>query len=92
MPVRYTGDVREHLAVRERAGVFDVSHMGEFLVSGPGALEFLNRMITNDLAAIEPGQAIYSPMCRPGGVIVDDLLVYREPDRFMVVVNASNQM
>jgi aminomethyltransferase len=90
MPVRYTGDVREHVAVRERAGLFDISHMGEFHVEGPGALEFLNRVITNDLAAAAPGQAVYSPMCRPDGGIVDDLLVYRFPDHFMVVVNASN--
>jgi aminomethyltransferase len=90
MPVRYTGDVREHLAVRKAAGLFDISHMGEFFVSGPGALEFLNQAITNDLAAIAVGQALYSPLCRPGGTIVDDLLVYRSADHFMVVVNASN--
>ena len=90
MPVRYTGDVREHLAVRERAGLFDISHMGEFHVEGPGALEFLSHAITNDLASAAPGQAVYSPMCRPDGGIVDDLLVYRFADHFMVVVNASN--
>jgi aminomethyltransferase len=90
MPVRYTGDVREHLAVRERAGLFDISHMGEFHVAGPGALDFLNRAITNDLASIAVGQAVYSPLCRPDGGIVDDLLVYRFADRFLVVVNASN--
>jgi aminomethyltransferase len=90
MPVRYSGDVREHLAVRQRAGLFDVSHMGEFVVSGSGALDFLNRMITNDLETIAPGQAIYSPMCLPSGGIVDDLLIYREADWFMVVVNAAN--
>jgi aminomethyltransferase len=90
MPVRYTGDVREHVCVRERAGLFDISHMGEFHVEGPGALEFLNHAITNDLAAAAPGQAVYSPMCRPDGGIVDDLLVYRFADHFMVVVNASN--
>ena len=90
MPVRYTGDVREHLAVRERAGLFDISHMGEFHVEGPGALEFLDRAISNDLASAVPGQAVYSPMCRPDGGIVDDLLVYRFDDHFMVVVNASN--
>ena len=90
MPVRYTGDVREHLAVRERAGIFDISHMGEFHVEGPGAFEFLNRVITNDLSTAAPGQAVYSPMCRPDGGIVDDLLVYRFEDHFMVVVNASN--
>jgi aminomethyltransferase len=90
MPVRYTGDVREHVCVRERAGLFDISHMGEFHVEGPGALEFLNHALTNDLAAAAPGQAVYSPMCRPDGGIVDDLLVYRFDDHFMVVVNASN--
>jgi aminomethyltransferase len=91
MPVRYTGDVREHLLVRESAGLFDISHMGEFHVAGSGALEFLNRVITNDLAAIAVGQAVYSPMCRPDGGIVDDLLVYRSADHFLVVVNASNK-
>ncbi len=90
MPVRYTGDVREHVCVRERAGLFDISHMGEFHVEGPGALEFLNHAITNDLTTAAPGQAVYSPLCRPDGGIVDDLLVYRFEDHFMVVVNASN--
>ncbi len=90
MPVRYTGDVREHLCVRRGAGLFDISHMGEFQVSGPGALDFLNRAVTNDVGALAVGQALYSPMCRPDGGIVDDLLVYRFADRFMVVVNASN--
>jgi len=89
MPLRYTGDQREHQCVRERAGLFDISHMGEFRVAGPGATEFLNRMVTNDVAALEVGQALYSPMCRPDGGIVDDLLVYRLADRYMVVVNAS---
>jgi aminomethyltransferase len=90
MPVRYAGDVQEHVAVRQRAGLFDISHMGEFHVAGDGALEFLNDAITNDVAAIEVGQALYSPLCRPDGDIVDDLLVYRSSDHFMVVVNASN--
>jgi len=90
MPVRYTGDVREHVCVRTAAGLFDISHMGEFHVAGPAALEFLDRAITNDLAAAGTGQAVYSPMCRPDGGIVDDLLVYRFADHFMVVVNASN--
>jgi aminomethyltransferase len=91
MPVRYTGDVREHQAVRERAGLFDISHMGEFFVAGPGAMEFLNRVVTNDVASLEVGQALYSPMCRPDGGIVDDLLVYRTGIDYMVVVNASNR-
>ncbi len=90
MPVRYTGDVREHQCVRTTAGLFDVSHMGEFLVRGVGATAFLDRAITNHVAAMEVGQAMYSPMCRPDGGIVDDLLVYRLPDHYMVIVNASN--
>src|SRR5207249_3681853 len=75
MPVRYTGDVREHQAVRERVGLFDISHMGEFHVSGAGALEFLNHAITNDVGALSVGDALYSPLCRADGGIVDDLLV-----------------
>ena len=90
MPVRYTGDVREHQCVRTAAGLFDVSHMGEFLVRGAGAAAFLDRAITNHVGAMEVGQAIYSPMCRPDGGIVDDLLVYRLADHYMVIVNASN--
>src|SRR5437773_10544408 len=91
MPVRYTGDVPEHQLVRQGAGLFDVSHMGEFFVSGPEALAFVNRLITNDLTAAQPGQAVYSPMCHPDGGIVDDLLVYRSEAELMVVVNASNR-
>jgi aminomethyltransferase len=90
MPVRYTGDVREHQCVRQAAGLFDISHMGEFEVSGAGATATLDRLVTNDVSALEVGQALYSPLCRPDGGIVDDLLVYRLPDRYMVVVNASN--
>jgi len=90
MPVRYTGDVREHQCVRTAVGLFDISHMGEFDVRGPGAGEFLDRVVTNDVSALSVGQALYSPMCRPDGGIVDDLLVYRYDDHFMVVVNASN--
>ena len=90
MPVRYTGDVREHQAVRNSAGLFDISHMGEFQVRGAGALEFIQRAVTNDVAGLAVGQALYSPMCRPDGGIVDDILVYRSADHFMLVVNASN--
>jgi aminomethyltransferase len=90
MPVRYTGDVREHQAVRQAAGLFDVSHMGEFHVRGPGAVAFVDGCVTNDVQALAPGQVLYSPMCRPDGGIVDDLLVYRAADHLMVVVNASN--
>lgn len=90
MPVRYTGDVREHQAVRTSAGLFDITHMGEFEVRGEGAAAWLDRMLTNHVGALEVGQALYSPMCRPDGGIVDDLLVYRYADHHMVVVNASN--
>jgi aminomethyltransferase len=90
MPVRYSGDVQEHRCVRERVGLFDISHMGEFRVSGPDALDFVDRAVTNDVRALAVGQVLYSPMCRPDGGIVDDLLVYRFPDHFMLVVNASN--
>jgi len=90
MPVRYTGDVREHTAVRERAGLFDISHMGEFDVRGAEAGAWLDRMVTNHVGGLAVGQALYSPMCRPDGGIVDDLLVYRYDDHYMVVVNAAN--
>ena len=89
MPLRYTGDQREHLAVRNAVGLFDISHMGEFRVTGSGAGPFLQRMVTNDVLGLETGQALYSPLTRPDGGIVDDLLVYRFADRYMVVVNAS---
>ena len=91
MPVRYTGDVREHTAVRERAGLFDISHMGEFFVSGEGASAYLDQLVTNQVSGLAVGQALYSPMCRPDGGIVDDLLVYRTSIDYMVVVNASNR-
>ena len=90
MPVRYTGDVREHQAVRQGAGLFDISHMGEFEVRGSGAEAWLDQMVTNHVGALAVGQALYSPMCRPDAGIVDDLLVYRYDDHYMVVVNASN--
>ena len=90
MPVRYTGDVREHLAVRNGVGLFDISHMGEFIVQGTGATEWLDRMVTNHVGGLAVGQALYTPMCRPDGGIVDDLLVYRYADHHMLVVNAAN--
>ena len=89
MPVRYTGDVREHVAVRTTAGLFDITHMGEFIVRGASATEWLDRMVTNHVGALAVGQALYSPMCRPDGGIVDDLLVYRYADHYMLVVNAA---
>jgi aminomethyltransferase len=90
MPLRYTGDVREHQAVRKGVGLFDISHMGEFRVVGAGAAAFLDGVLTNDIGKMTPGQATYTTMCRPSGGIVDDLYVYRSPDHFMLVVNASN--
>jgi aminomethyltransferase len=91
MPVQYpTGINAEHRAVREACGLFDVSHMGEFLVSGPDALRLLQSISVNDASRIEVGQAQYSAMCLDNGCVIDDLLIYRFADRLMLVVNASN--
>lgn len=90
MPVQYRGIVDEHNKVRESAGLFDVSHMGEFTFHGPGALAFLQKMTVNDVSKLAVGQAQYSAMCYPDGGIVDDLIVYRHEDHYMMVVNASN--
>ena len=90
MPVQYEGILAEHRRVRESVGIFDVSHMGEFEFSGPNAEKFLQYITINDVAAIQPYQAQYSAMCYPDGGMVDDLIVYRYPDRFMMVVNAAN--
>ncbi len=90
MPIQYQGINAEHLAVRDNIGLFDLSHMGEFDVSGPDVREFLQRTTTNNVAALETGQIQYSCMTRPDGGIVDDLLVYRLEDRYMLVVNAAN--
>jgi aminomethyltransferase len=92
MPVQYpTGITAEHKAVRERCGLFDVSHMGEFAVSGPRALDFVNAVTTNDAAALAVGQAQYSALLNDRGTFEDDCLVYRKADGFMLVVNASNR-
>ncbi len=91
MPVQYTGVLAEHQAVRERAGLFDVSHMGEFLVSGRGAEAFLHGLTPNNVLALVPGQAHYTALLTPAGTFVDDLLLYRlQADRFLLVVNAAN--
>ena len=90
MPVQYSGIIQEHLAVRRAVGVFDVSHMGEFEVSGSGALAFLQRVTVNDVAKLADGKAQYSAMCYENGGIVDDLLVYQVGNKFMLVVNAAN--
>jgi aminomethyltransferase len=90
MPVQYSGIVDEHTATRQHAGLFDVSHMGEFRVRGAGAAAFIQKVIANDLSKIGPGQALYTQFTRPDGGTVDDLLVYSEPDGFLLVVNAGN--
>jgi aminomethyltransferase len=91
MPVQYTGIVEEHRTVRRAVGCFDVSHMGEFELRGPDALRALQRLTTNDVAALETGQVQYSLLCAEGGGIVDDLTLYRlADDHFMLTVNAAN--
>ncbi|PJN52205.1 Aminomethyltransferase [Paenibacillus sp. GM1FR] len=91
LPVQFSGIQKEHEAVRERAGLFDVSHMGEFTVQGEQAEVFLQQMMTNDVTTLVPGQAQYTLMCYPNGGVVDDLLVYKlEDQHYMLVVNASN--
>ena len=91
MPVQYKSVKEEVLAVRQKAGVFDVSHMGEFFVEGKRALEFVDYLVTNNIAAAEMGKAVYSPLCRENGTVIDDLIVYKlAPERIMICVNASN--
>jgi aminomethyltransferase len=91
MPVQYDGIVAEHTAVRTRAGLFDVSHMGELEMSGRYAGEVVNYLVTNDVAKLADGQALYTCACNEGGTIADDLIVYRcSSDRYLIVCNASN--
>ncbi|MEX2585283.1 MAG: glycine cleavage system aminomethyltransferase GcvT [Balneolaceae bacterium] len=91
MPVQYSGIKEEHRAVRERAGLFDVSHMGELYLSGPEAEALLQYVTVNDVSILQPGQAQYTLLCNEQGGIVDDLLIYKiETELFMLVVNASN--
>lgn len=91
LPVQFSGIQKEHEAVRTQAGLFDVSHMGEVLVTGQFAEAYIQRLTTNDVAKLRDGQAQYSLMCYPDGGVVDDLLVYRlTADQFMLVINASN--
>ena len=92
MPVTYpTGITAEHHAVRKQAGLFDVSHMGEFVIRGDRMVEFVNHVTANDVAALADGQVHYSTILHENGTIVDDCLVYRFPDRIVMVVNASNR-
>jgi len=91
MPIEYSGITDEHLTVRSGVGVFDVSHMGEFWVKGPNALVFLQKVTTNDVSSLPIGKAQYSCFPNGKGGIVDDLLVYHfEPEKYLLVVNASN--
>lgn len=91
LPVQYQGIIKEHEQVRNAAGLFDVSHMGEITVKGPNALGFIQRMVTNDMSGAQDMQAVYSPMCDENGGVVDDLLIYRigEED-YLLIVNAAN--
>ncbi|MFN2568383.1 MAG: glycine cleavage system aminomethyltransferase GcvT [Candidatus Dormibacteria bacterium] len=89
MPLQYSGIRHEHMAVRERAGVFDLSHMGEVRITGRGAEQGLQRLVAGDVERLRPGQAQYAVMCNEGGGIVDDVVVYRDESGFMVVVNAA---
>ena len=93
LPVQFeTGVITEHNTVREKAGLFDVSHMGEFVISGDGALENLQMLLTNDFANMTIGRVRYSTMCNDEGGIIDDLVVYKmDENRYMLVVNASNR-
>jgi aminomethyltransferase len=91
MPVQYAGIKQEHLSVREKAGLFDVSHMGEFIISGPEALRLIQKSTINDASLLVSGKAQYTAMCYENGGIVDDLIVYMlGNERYMLVVNASN--
>ncbi len=91
MPVQYTGILAEHRAVREHAGLFDVSHMGQIHLRGPGALASVERLVTCAVASLRPGQVRYGLLCNEAGGVVDDVTVYRSaPDAFFLCVNASN--
>jgi aminomethyltransferase len=91
MPVQYSSVKEEYLAVRNNSGVFDVSHMGEFWVTGKEAVGFVNYIITNDIETLENNKAIYSPMCNESGGVIDDLIAYKfSNEKIMICVNASN--
>jgi aminomethyltransferase len=91
MPVEYAGLISEHMAVRQAAGLFDVSHMGEFEIEGAGALAFLQRVTANDVARLVDGQAQYSALPNPQGCPLDDVILYRRTtDRYLMIVNAAN--
>ncbi|MCK4561027.1 MAG: glycine cleavage system aminomethyltransferase GcvT, partial [Calditrichia bacterium] len=91
LPIQYHSIRAEHRRVRETVGVFDVSHMGEIEIRGDNAIDMVQKATINNAAALAVGQVQYSAMCYPDGGIVDDLLVYRYPDHFLLVVNAANK-
>ena len=91
MPVQYSGVIDEHVAVRTRAGLFDVSHMGEIVIRGPGTLELCQKISANDVSRIKLQQAQYNLLMNEKGGIVDDVIFYKiEPNHFLICVNASN--
>ena len=91
MPLQYSSVKEEIIAVRENVGVFDVSHMGEFFIEGTDAIKFVDHMLTNDFAGAEVGKAVYSPLCRENGTIIDDLIAYKlEENKILICVNAAN--
>jgi len=91
MPVQYRGIMEEHRKVRNSVGIFDVSHMGEFFISGPRAAEYLQKMTLNDVSKLQADKAQYTGMCFEDGGMVDDLIVYCLGDHFMAIVNAANR-
>jgi len=92
MPMQYTSIIQEHMAVRNAAGLFDVSHMGEIFAMGPNAEAFVQQLVTNDISRLDIGQALYTLICNEAGGVIDDLLVYKVNEGvFMLVVNASNK-
>ena len=90
LPISYISINKEHNVVRKKVGIFDVSHMGEFTISGSGAFDFLQKMTTNDLSSLNVGQAQYSLFCNENGGIIDDLIIYKKHNEYLLVVNASN--
>ncbi|WP_437226454.1 glycine cleavage system aminomethyltransferase GcvT [Planctomicrobium sp. SH661] len=91
MPIQYTSIVEEHHAVREHAGLFDISHMGRIWFTGPDVVPLLDRVLTNHVAKLKVGQVRYSLVCREDGGILDDVLIYRFPEKYLLVVNGANR-
>ena len=91
LPISYSSIRQEHNTVREKVGVFDVSHMGEFIISGSNSFSFLQKITTNDLTKLRFGQAQYSLICNENGGIMDDLIIYKKQNNYLLVVNASNR-